>query len=114
MAHSRYTWFIDTKGDPRTNRLVGLHLSEEDECRGQLCEDGEPRDLWRCPSWEFVQNFQRTADVNRYTYNIYVREGDHGLIHPLPFGMSSNRLMTHHRKMPLKHIIAEAVMLTGI
>jgi len=113
MAHSRYTWFIDTKGDPRTNRLVGLHLGEEDECRGQLCEDGEPRDLWRCPSREFVQNFQRTADVNKYPYDVYVRGGDHGSIRLWPFDKPGSSAY-HQRKMPLKYIIEEAVALVGV
>jgi hypothetical protein len=114
MAHRRYTWFIDTKGDPGTNRLASQNLGEEDECRGQLCEDGKSRDLWRCPSREFVHNFQRTADVNKYSYNIYVREGDHGLIHLWPFGVSRKSHVANRNKMSLKHIIAEAVMLSGI
>ena len=114
MAHRRYTLFIDTKGDPRTNRLVGLHLGEEDECRGQLCEDGEPRNLWRCPSWEFVQNFQRTADVNKYPYDIYVREGDHGLIRRWPFDEHARNLRNRTRKVSIKYINEEAAMLAGI
>jgi hypothetical protein len=114
MAHgTTHTWFIDTKGDPRTNRLVGLHLDEENECRGQLCEDRESRDLWRCPSREFVTNFQRTADVNKYPYDIYVREGNHGLIRLWPFDKLKKYRRTRCHKIPLKYILAEAAALAS-
>lgn len=80
MSRVKYTWFTDPKGDPRTTRLIGLVLGSEDECLDQLCEDGKHRNLWRWHSHEEMRGFMRTADANRWPYDIYVRAGDYGPI----------------------------------
>jgi hypothetical protein len=114
MAHSKCTWFIYTKGDPRTNRLIASELDEWYECRDKLCQDGASRNLWRCPSREFVCNFQRTADANKYPYDIYVREGDHGPVHRWTFdNLTKEERKKRIKKMPLKHLMEEAAALAG-
>ena len=114
MADTRYTWFIDTKGDPRTNRLVASELDEWYECRGKLCQDGVSRNLWRCPNREFVRNFQRTADANKYPYDIYDREGDYGPIRLWIFdNLTKEERKKRIKKIPLKHLVEEAAMIAG-
>jgi hypothetical protein len=114
MANTRYTWFIDTKGDPKTNVLIASELDEWYECRDKLCQDGVRRNLWRCPSREFLQSFQRIANANRFKYDIYVREGDYGPIRLWIFERRSKEERKNRiKKMPLKHLIEEAVMIAG-
>jgi len=114
MADKVYTWFIDPKGDPRTNRLVASELSEWNECRDKLCEDGKSRNLWCCPDREFVRNFQRTADASKYPYDVYVREGNYGPVRLWTFdNMSKRERKERIKKMPLKHLIKDAAAIAG-
>jgi hypothetical protein len=73
-----YVWFIDPKGDQRSNKLVSEMLRErsnESECWERLCQDDQSRNLWRCPNHAFIADFRRTADGSDFAYDIYVSEG---------------------------------------
>jgi hypothetical protein len=73
-----YVWFIDPKGDQRSNKLVSDMLRErstENECWERLCQDGQSRNLWRCPDHIFIADFRRTVDGSNFAYDIYVSEG---------------------------------------
>ena len=110
MADRKFTWFTDPKGDQRTNNLISLQLDKVDECPNMLCEDGEKRNLRRWCSHEELKNFQRIADANRYSYAIYVREGDYGPIRPWPFVKQEKYRFKRRRKISLKLLMEEAAL----
>jgi hypothetical protein len=114
MVKNRYAWFIDPKGDPKTNQILSNSLSPENACNDKLCQDGERRNLWRCPNYEFIANFKRMAKANKLPYDLYVREGTYGPLRIWSFDEHASNPKNRARKVPIKYINEEAAMLAGI
>ncbi len=77
-----HTWFIDPRGNEMANEILGRSLQDENAYTEQECADGKKRNVYRCPDYEFVANFERKAKAKELVYKVYVRTGLHGKLRP--------------------------------
>ena len=72
-------WYVDTRGDPDTNKLVAKMLPVESACSDKLCADGLKRNLLMCEH-SMVAYLENARVSFHLKHQIFVQRYPHGKV----------------------------------
>ena len=89
MAKREYEWFLEPK-DSYTNEVILKNIDDENASLDVVCEDGERRNLWRCPSGKVFMLWRSRSDL-QIRFRIFSRELPNGKIKDCTFLFRNER-----------------------
>ena len=118
MPIDQRVFFVYTKGNKIINDMLAAELHVENLCQEQLCEDGGSRPVWRCSSYEFLENFLERVkgEIERHKFDIYVRLNPDEPLSLWPYDdtIPRPRANRKNRRSRIRDIVSEEKALLGV
>lgn len=77
-GQKKYTWYVEPE-DAHTNQIIGEEMGvkcEENSARNLKCADEQEHNLWRCPTFQFLNQLIKNQIQLKLKFKIFNQRGN--------------------------------------